>query len=356
MASAAFSPDWASAPGDTIADILRERGVSSSEFAARIEYSPEQVQDLLQGRVAITIAVARKLHEILGGSVEFWTSRDFQYREDIARFEAAHTADQEWLRELPLSDMIRFGWLKPPPRPSGEVAACLHFFNVPSVPAWRQVYRNLQEMAAFRTSPLFDSRPAAVAAWLRQGEIRGEAIESALGTRPGSRTPWGLYGPLTRQKDPSRFVPELREICASSGVAVAVVRAPAGCRASGATRFLSQNKALLLLSFRYLSDDQFWFSFFHEAGHLLLHERRLFLEGMRNGPAKEEAEANEFAGRTLVPPDVLPNMLNLGAGARDVIRFAMRLGVSPGVIVGQLQHYGRINQDELNGLKRRFSW
>jgi len=356
MASAAFSPDWASAPGDTIADILRERGISIPEFGVQIGCTPEHVEDLLQGRAAITIAIARRLSEALGGSVEFWMSRDFQYREDVARLEALRATDREWLRELPLSDMVRFGWLKPAPRPNDEVAACLRFFDVPTVGAWRDAYRNLQQMAVFRTSPSFDSRPAAVAAWLRQGEIQADAIKCGVWNPGRFKGSLASIRNLTRQKDPVRFIPLLRDICAESGVAVAVVRAPSGCRASGATRFLSRTKTLLLLSFRYLSDDQFWFSFFHESGHLLLHEEQLFLEGMGDAPAKEEAEANEFAARILVPPEALPSMLNLGARARDVIRFAMRLGVSPGVIVGQLQHYGRINRDELNGLKRRFSW
>src|SRR6202041_81041 len=98
----------------------------------------------------------------------------------------------------------------------------------------------------------------------------------------------------------NRFLHDLKESCAASGVAVAIVRAPNGCRASGAARVLSQEKALIQLSFRYLSDDQFWFTFFHEAGHLLLHgDRGFFVEGINTPTTREEQEANEFAARTL---------------------------------------------------------
>jgi len=310
--------------------------------------------DLLQGRATITIGIARQLERVLGASVEFWMSRDFQYRQDIARL---HSADEEWLTELPVGDMIKFGWLGPVPHPSNEMAACLRFFDVPSVPAWRQAYADLQEMVAFRTSPSFDSRPAAVAAWLRQGEIEGNAIEcSPWNPRQFEESLLSIRS-LTRQKDPSRFIPQLRRLCAASGVALSVVRAPNGCRASGATRFVSRNKALLLLSFRHLSDDQFWFTFFHEAGHVLLHgDQSFFLEGLDVPATAEEQEANEFAGRTLVPPEFLPTLLDLHLDSREVIRFARRVGVCPGIIVGQLQHYGRIKRNQLNGLKRRFRW
>ncbi len=85
-----FCPDWASAPGETIVDILRERKLSVSEFAKRLDNTPEHTSDLLQGRATITLAVARRLERVLGGSVEFWMSRDFQYRQDVARIHVAH--------------------------------------------------------------------------------------------------------------------------------------------------------------------------------------------------------------------------------------------------------------------------
>lgn len=349
-----FRPDWASAPGDTIADILAERDLSLADFAQRIGQTPEHATDLLQGRATITIRIARLLEQVLGASVEFWMSRDFQYREDIARL---HVADQEWLTELPIGDMIRFGWLRPVPHPSEEVAACLRFFSVPSISAWREAYANLLDMVAFRTSRSFDSRPAAVAAWLRQGEIESAAVQCSPWNPRRFRESLLTIRRLTREKDPNRFIPELQNLCAAAGVAVAAVRAPNGCRAFGATRFLSPNKALLLLSFRFLSDDQFWFTFFHEAGHILLHgDRGLILEGLDTASTADEQEANDFAGRTLVSPEFQQALLSLPAEGRQVIRFARRIGISPGLVVGQLQHYGRISHRQLNNLKRRFKW
>jgi Zn-dependent peptidase ImmA (M78 family) len=300
------------------------------------------------------MSIARRLERVLGGTVEFWMLRDFQYREDVARL---HKEDEELVAELPLGDMIKFGWLGPVPHPADELAACLRFFDVPSVQVWRDAYAGVQDIVAFRTSPSFDSSPAAVAAWLRQGEIEAEAIE--CGPWDSMQFQGSLAGirSLTRRKDPAKFVPELQQRCAEHGVGVAVVRAPTGCRASGATRFISEQKALLLLSFRYLSDDHFWFTFFHEAGHLVLHgTKRLFLEGTDTPDSAEEQEANDFAARILIPDEFLPALLTLPTDPRRVIRFATRVGVSPGIVVGQLQHHGRIRHNQLNSLKRRYRW
>lgn len=354
-----FQPAWASPPGDTVADILKERNLSQVEFAGKIGYTVDHTNDLLQGNLPITGEIAQRLERVLGVSATFWMNRESQYREDISRLqtEVGSSANDGWLKELPLKDMTTFGWLRPTHSTAEKVAECLRFFGLPNVTSWRETYDNVLETAAFRTSSSFNSHAGAVAAWLRRGEIESALIETKTWdskcfqkTLPSIRT-------LTRKRNPGTFVSELRELCAECGVAVVIARAPTGCRASGATLFLSPTKALLLLSFRYLSDDHFWFTFFHEAAHLILHNKDdLFLEGLEMCSTKEEQEANEFAARTLIPNEFQSELSNLPLDGREVIRFARKVGVSPGIIVGQLQHLGLINRNQLNNLKTRFSW
>lgn len=354
-----FQPDWVSTPGDTIADILEERNLSPVEFANQMDYTFEHANELLHGHATITIENARRLEGILGASVEFWMNRESQYREDVARLqrEVRGAASREWLTELPVKDMIKFGWLESVPGSADAAAACLRFFGVRDVGTWRKTYRDALEMAAFRTSPSFESQPGAVAAWLRQGEIESASIDCKRWNAKKFQEILPRIRSLTRKKDPSYFIPELAKRCAECGAAVLIVRAPTGCRASGATRFLSPSRALMLLSFRYLSDDHFWFTFFHEAGHLLLHDKKaLFLEGPDMPLTREEEEANEFAARVLIPPKFQAELRNLRANGREVIRFARHAGVSPGIVVGQLQHLGQIKPNQLNTLKRRFIW
>jgi len=352
--SEAFCPDWVSAPGDTIGDALREQDISVAEFANRMGQTIEQAKSLLSGGLPITIAMARKLEAVIGGSVEFWMSRDFNYRQPSPNAEAN---DNTWLRTLPFADMVRFGWLKPEPKRNEELAACLRFFGVSNVAAWHRSYAALEKRFSFRTSSSFESNPAAVAAWLRQGEIEAAAIKCAPWSAAAFQRSFDSIRLLIREKDPTEFVPILRKVCAESGVAVTTVRSPKSCRASGATRFVAKDKALLLLSFRFLSDDQFWFSFFHEAGHLLLHSRQeVFIEGIEHPNSDAEHQANEFAARILIPEELKLEFLSLRARRFELARFARKIGVSPGIVVGQLQHYGKIRKDHFNGLKRRYRW
>ena len=349
-----FDPDWTSPPGDTIMDILDSKGMSIEDLAELTDSTPDAIQTIVQGRVAITIAIARDLERALGSSREFWISRDFQFRQQVAKLRGDSEA---WIRTIPVSDMISFGWLRPAPKPVDEVATCLRFFGVPTVQAWHEKYDKILEVVNFRTSTAFESWPASTAAWLRQGEIEAARIDCARWDPDGFFRSLEKLRNLTRIKDPQRFLPRLQALSAAHGVAVNVVRAPAGCRASGATRFLSSDKALLLLSFRYLSDDQFWFSFFHEAGHLLLHGgSKWVLEGLGEAIDCREREANSFAETLLVPPDLREEFSTLRLDRRQVMRFARRAGISPGIVVGQMQHHGLLTYSQLNSLKRRYTW
>jgi hypothetical protein len=321
--------------------------------------SEDAINNLIAANVAITARMAERLESALGVSASFWLKREAQYRKALERLShgASGTLEEAWLDELPLRDMIEFGWVKRAASTSEQVRECMRFFGVANLDAWRDRYGGVFRHVAFRTSPAFAQRPAAVAAWLRSAEIQAIQMRCANWDPSRFRNSLTAARALTRQRNPKDFLPALRRLCAESGVALPTVRAPNGCRASGAARFLDGNKALLILSFRYLSDDHFWFTFFHEAGHLLLHSRdAVFIDGKGLPDRAEEKEANAFAADVLVPPGARRTLDTLALEKRAVRHFALEIGVSPGIIVGQLQHAGRLTHARLNHLKVRYSW
>lgn len=359
-----FLPQWTSPPGHTIADVMSARGFSRAELARLLGESPDFVEALLEGREAITLGLARRLQEAVGGSAVFWMTRDRQYRDDVARLREAGLA---WLLEFPLLDMSRFGWIAPEPAEGFEVEAMLRYFAVPSVPVWRARYASVLRDAAFRTSPTFASATGAVAAWLRQGERLAETMACAPWNPDALREALVGLRATTRVRDPERFVPKLQAAAARCGVAVVLLQAPSGCRASGAVRWLSDDKALVLLSGRHLTDDHLWFTFYHECGHLLLHrETRLFLDedadadhdagGEANAETDVEDEANRFAVESLIAPDYRDVLARVRPETFAVTRLATELGVAPGILVAQLQRMGRVPRSHLNRLKRRYQW
>lgn len=356
----AFDPDWISPPGDTIADLLEERDWTQAELANRLGASRKYVNQLISGKVPLSESVAVKLERVLGSTVRFWLNREAGYRAALARQRSIESLreDTPWLDELPVSDMRKFGWIPTHRDKARTVAECLRFFGVGSVDAWRNWSAGIGQ-TAYRMSDKTRSRFGAIAAWLCHGEIQASKIDCAPYSREAFMSRLETLRGLTIDEDPDTFVPLMQELCAEAGVAVVVAPAPKGCPASGATRWLSKDKALLMLSLRYRTNDHLWFSFFHEAGHILRHRKKLiFLEMNENGYQDEEAEAeaNRFATDLLIPPRHRSELFELPKTRAKVVEFAQKAGIAPGIVVGRLQHEGLLPYTHLNDLKVRYRW
>lgn len=354
-----FEPDWAVPPGATIAAMLAVRSLSREGFAGAIGESVETVQRLMVGLEAVDDSLAERLSRCLGSSRAFWIAREAHYRADSERLRERREVDERiaWARQFPLRDMVSLGWIRDFRSPVAAADECLKLFGVPDVAAWQARFGGTAAAVAFRMSGAVRRDPGAVSAWLRWAEIVAERTPCRSWDLDGFRERLQAVRRLSWKKDPTVFLPVLRRLCAEVGVAVVVARTPKGCPASGATRFLSQTKAMMVLSFRYRSDDQFWFTFFHEAGHLVLHGRdALFLEGGEEVSPDEEREANEFAEATILPPGQSADLDRLPLDKDSILHFARRVGVAPGLVVGQLQHRKRLAPEQLNGLKRRYDW
>ncbi|OGR08429.1 MAG: XRE family transcriptional regulator [Deltaproteobacteria bacterium RIFOXYD12_FULL_50_9] len=354
-----FSPDWVSPPGDTIFDLLEERGWKQTELAKRTGYTTKHISLLINGKAPITDETAIKLERVIGSTAHFWLSREAQYRESQFRIvERASLKDEaDWLKQLPLKEMIKFGWVRAFADKGEQVAECLRFFGVAAVALWKEEYG--EPSAAFRSSDKFVKHTGSVAAWLRQGERRAAAIKTVPYDRAFFKEALGTLRALTKESDPEIFIPQLTEVCARTGVAVVIEPAPKGCPVSGATLWLSPDKALLMLSLRHKTNDHFWFSFFHEAGHLLRHGKRLrFIEMEGALTNVHEEEANNFASDWLIPSQHARSLATLQKSDVVVRSFAEQLGIAPGIVVGRMQKEGFLPWNSLlnKTLKVSYVW
>jgi len=207
----------------------------------------------------------------------------------------------------------------------------------------------------FRRSVRGGGKQGAIAAWLRRGEVEALGLDCAPFDPERFRVALSTARSLTRE-GPAVFQPRLTELFAAAGVALVWVPELKGGPISGATRWLSDQKALIQLSLRYKSDDQLFFSLFHEAAHVLLHPKRAeFIEGAGQDTTAER-EADRFAADHLIPPEEYDRLLRNPPSVERITACAERIGVAPGLVVGRLQHDGHVRFHEGNGLKRRLRW
>lgn len=348
-----FEPDFVSLPGDTLQEVLNERGISQANLAERTGRPKKTINEIVQGKAAITPETALQLERVLGVPAVFWNNLERNYRENLARIEERERllSQIDWLGRVPCRAMINKGWIRKCSDKVDQLREVLNFFGVASPSRWDEVIG--EPAAAFRVSDAFEIDTGALAAWLRKGEVDAQRVDCRPFGRDEFRQVLIEARSLTERPLHEVF-PELQKRCAHAGVAVVVVPELPRARANGATQWLSKDKALIQLSFRYKREDVLWFTFFHEAGHILLHgKRKVFVDSGKFTCEPEEEQANRFAANLLIPQKPLKRFVAEGTmSERDVVRFARSVGVDPGIVVGRLQNDKKIQHRQLNGLRR----
>ena len=349
-------------PGATLEELIMELCISQAELARRTGRPTKTINGIIKGSIAITPETALQFERVLGVSATFWNSLEKNYREAIARREERERLQQgiDWMKSFPVSTMIKYGWIEKKKDRVEQLQELLGFLGAADPASWGDHWDGCA--VQFRGAQGTSTSQPAVAAWLRKGFLDARAIGCKPFSAEGFRNALKEIRTLTLVTTPD-FVDRLQVICAENGVAVVLVRELPGCRVSGAARWMTPQKALIQLSLRYRSNDQLWFSFFHEAAHVLQDQKRsIFVDDSPDRkPVKVgdelEKQANSLAANLLIPRRELQQFMDSSDRTKVGVKaFATQIGIAPGIVVGRLQHEGYLPFDWLNDLKVRYTW
>jgi len=348
-----FEPDYAVSPGETLKEVMESLNMSQKELAVRTGLTVQSLNRIFKGSQPISYETANKLELATGVPARMWNNLEAQYREQLAKAKERKQleTDLDWLKTIPTQELIQRKAIESPKDAVLLLRETLKFYGLSSVSAWKDIWA--KPAVAARRSQCFETCPGPASAWIRLGEIRAHQIDCLSFDKNTFIQALKKIRLLT-VKDPEKFVPETIQLCADSGVALALVREMKKVPWHGATKWLSASKAMILLNLRGKMEDHFWFSFFHEAGHVLYDSKKdLYInDGSLDDP--REHEANEFAADILIPRDRDPEIASLKTKA-DIIRLANELKISPGIVAGRFQHLTQ-KWSYFNGLKRKFQW
>ncbi|MDE0444059.1 MAG: HigA family addiction module antitoxin [Gammaproteobacteria bacterium] len=352
-----YLPDYAVPPGWVIEERLAAQDISQAEFARRCGRSAKLISEIVAGKAPIEPKTALQFERVLGVDASIWLGIEADYRLRQTRENEAREADCAgvWSKTFPVAELVKRGAIREPSSNGEAVSALLAFFGVASVEAWQTKYGSAN--VAYRHSPSFESDKPALASWLRLAEITANQQDCADYDAAAFKSALGRVRGLTRV-DVRKALDTARGLCNEAGVALSLVRPLPKARLSGAAWWMSPRKPVIAVSARHRTDDHLWFSFFHEAAHLLLHSKRsVFVDGGPRNDGDVEAEANEWAARFLIPQQDWRRLVATGThGRADVVRFAEELGVAPGIVVGSLQHAQVLPWNRCNDLKVRLRW
>ena len=346
-------------PGEVLAEELEARGMTQKELAARLGRPAQVVNEVVNAKKAITADTAIGLEKVLGLRAEFWNGLEADYQMALARNreKEAFEAKFSYLADYPLSEMVKRGWIEGGLNKPGRLNALLNFLGTATPEP--QVFH---EAVGFRITEAAQQKisPGALAVWLRKGELEAEAIDTADYDAKAFQAALLEIRGMTNQS-PQEFVPEMTARCAASGVAFCIIPEFPKVGANGVARWLTDRKAMIQMNIRNKWADIFWFTFFHEAGHILKHrtQRRMLVDGLDDDPetAELEIEADQFARDFLIAPEDWNEFCALGNFTANAVReFAKAAGVAPFIIAGRLQKQRLVAYDRLTDLKLRYQW
>lgn len=352
-----YRPDVVTPPGETLQETIEALGMTKAELAARIGKTPKTVGEIIKHGAPVTPSTAMELEKVLGIPSSFWNNRERRYRESLARQEERKRLEKRvgWLKLFPVREMVKAGWIKAHKDKAEQLKELLRYFGVASPEQWKKIWFSPE--AAYRKSKVFAGKPEASSIWLRKGELQAQEIKTKPFDREAFRSLLQDIRALT-QTAPERFQEQAVNLCAEVGVAVVFTPPIKGAPVYGATRWLTPEKALIQLSLRGKFEDLLWFTFFHEAGHILLHgKKEIFIEEDDSQDEREQ-KADRFARDLLIPSAAFREFVNSGL-YRDpgaVRAFAAQLGISAAIVVGRLQHEELLPFSRMNNLRRRFDF
>lgn len=349
-------PDYAVPTGEYIAEWLEDNNITQTEFARRLGVSRKHINRVIAG-APLTPDMAQRLQLVTGVPARRWLALEATYRVDVERL-----ALEESLANH--SDLLgAAGRLASALRKEGIITVTRHnpgqllmqlmaFFAVAEVGLLEARFE--QPAAAFRQTNAHEIDWACVAGWLRLGELEAQEDLRSVPRFDAGKLRDSLLElrGISRLED-TELEPELQRTLQAAGVVLVFVPELLGTRAYGATRWF-EGTPVIQLSLRRKDDGHFWFTLFHELGHVLLHPKAEFLDGI-TVDVDAEAHADQFARNALIPPGEAMRLRSLRS-LQDVTQAAEQLGVSPGVVVGRLHHDGVWPPSQGRILYRRFDF
>ncbi len=339
-----YQPDYAVHPGETLREKLEELSMPPKEFAIRTAKPVKTISEILNGKSSITSEMAVLFEKVLKISANFWIKKQANYNEYVAR--EKHKAEIakaiEWSKLFPYPQMAKIGLVGATRKAKEKAEELLHFFNVSKPSAWENIYMNQQTPLYFRISLKHTKNPYALSVLLRMGEIKADKIDAPDYNKSILKSILPELKEIMSTK-PINYLQLIQIKCLQAGVKVIYTPNLPKTVIHGTVRWLNK-KPVLQITDRLKRYDIFWFSLFHELGHILLHgnKKNIFLEKISGSINKDikEQEADEFAAQLLLSDDEYENIITTINSGEDILEtiyhFANEFNTHKDIIIGRI--------------------
>ena len=339
-------------PGYYIKEIVEESGLTQEDFAKRLDTTPKNLSLLIRGEQNLSIDIAMKLSRMTGTSVSYWLNLQNAYDALIAEFKSKEELAQERL----IFSILDYKYFR-------------EYFNLTDLP--RKIDEQIVQVRNFlnvATLTVLKKPDMAVSFRSATGEMSESNIVKAntmvqIATNIALKTEAPKFNKplfeeavryaLTLTKDHSTFYPLIKEAFCKAGVILVILPNISGSKINGATKKVGNN-IMLLVNDRRLNSDTFWFTLFHEIGHIMNGDYGISFD---SESGEQEEIADKYAEDMLIPCDqyqqfIAENRFDI----QSIRRFAKRIDRDPGIVLGRLLNDGKANYDDwsLNSLRHKY--
>ncbi|MCR5511143.1 MAG: HigA family addiction module antidote protein [Lachnospiraceae bacterium] len=329
-------------PGYYIKEIIDESGLTQEDFAKRLDTTPKNLSIIIRGEQTLTVDIAFKLSRMMGTSIHYWLNLQNAY--DAARAEAEF--DDELREEHRVFSYLNYKYFRDyyglpdlPRKVDEQIKAVREFLGVSTLTvllkkdltvSFRSALEDLDEASTVRTNAMVQV-----------------AINSALADEAPKYNKHSferaIQYALSLTRDHQDFYPQIREAFHNAGVIFVIMPNIPGSKTSGATKKLGNN-IMLMVNDRRLNADSFWFTLFHEIGHIINGDFGISLE---HETGEREELADRYAEDSLIPPEEYSSFVSRGRFDVSAIRqFASKIDRDPGIVLGRLLNDQLVSYDD----------
>ena len=339
-------------PGYYIKEIVEESGLTQEDFAKRLDTTPKNLSLLIRGEQNLSIDIAMKLSRMTGTSVSYWLNLQNAYDALIAEFKSK----EELAQERKIFSYLDYKYFREyfnlpdlPRKKDEQIVQVRNFLNVSTL----TVFKKPDMAVSFRSATGEMSEANIIKANIMVQIATNIALETEAPKFDKSLFEEAVRYALTLTKDHSTFYPLIKEAFCKVGVIFVILPNISGSKINGATKKVGNN-IMLLVNDRRLNSDTFWFTLFHEIGHIMNGDYGISFD---SESGEQEEIADKYAEDMLIPCDqyqqfIAENRFDI----QSIRRFAKRIDRDPGIVLGRLMNDGKVNYDDwsLNSLRHKY--
>lgn len=346
-------------PGETIADVLEERGITQAELSSRTGVSPAYVSNVIAGKKGISANFAMGLEYALGVPKSFWLNLQANYESELLELNEEQTiTEEERSSREELKDIVKYlrkrGMMPAREKMDDSILSLRKVLQISNI-------ANLKEMipvGAFRIAANTTVNPNVLGAWIRLCQLAGS--NKAMSTKFDRKYTDDLINEIKNimcQKD-ENIQRDLKSVMEKYGIDFSVARNFRGAPVQGYISQKSDGIYQMVLTIRGAYADIFWFSLFHEIGHIVNGDIGKNIKFLDDGSDfDKEAAADLFASNMLLSPESYKMFIHRGDFSIEAIyKYAESQNVMPYIVIGRLQKEEYLDYRTFSNYKLRYKW